>query len=228
MKLFRLSYNKTNVIILATVVIPVLSIGLLFTFLFSLPKHTPDWIIISIICISLILMAGAVLYFVTKKAVIPCKITVNDYGVSFKLEHSSFIYKRDDFYSSWENITNVSENDYNGEANFYRITFKNPSFTANFSAIKGEEAEAEEFYSELVYYQELYNLNHQEAPIQSRNFYETIWARLITWLFYLMIMIITTLYITSSKEMDWYRTISLLCFGSIWVGNYYRNTKKLY
>jgi hypothetical protein len=228
METFRLLYNKTNVIILAIVAIPIVSVGLLFACLFNLPRNSPDWLVIGIICVYLVLLVLGVLYGINKKASIPCKVTVNEKGVGFEFEKSSFLYKIDKFFSGWENITNISENFYDGEANFYRITFNNPSFTANFSAIKGEEAGAEKFYSELAYYQELYNLNHQEAPIRSKNFYETIWARLITWLFYSMAILVIAMYFLSPKAFEWYRTISLFCFGSIWIGNYYKNTKKLY
>jgi len=207
---------------------PILGMGILFALLFNLPKDLQDWIIYGIIFSFLILIVVVLLLVIKKWLTVPCKTFVNENGISFKFEKKNFFYKYNDFFSGWENVTNISDTTYNEQGSFYQISFKNPTFTANFNAIKGEEENAEKFFDELTYYQDLYNLSHTNTPISSNTFYEGIWARIITWLFYIMVIAIIIIYFTSGKNIDWWRTISFLCFGSLWLGNYYRNTKKLY
>lgn len=228
MKSYQLLFNKTNVLVLLIAGLPILEMALLFIFLFSLPKTTPDWIIIAIIVISLVLMAGSVILFATKQLTVPCKMTVNHFGISYEFERRNIFYRRNSFFSGWENVTNISENFNSGQDNFYRIAFKSPSFTINLSPIKGETEQAEAFFHELTYYQEQYNLSHLSTPIQSRNFYQSHWARLITWLFYIMVIVVIGSSFTDLITLDWYRNISMFCFGSVWVANYYKNTKRLY
>jgi hypothetical protein len=140
-------------------------------------KTTPDWAIITIIVIFLVLMAGSVVLIATKQLTVPCKMTVTSFGISYEFERRNIFYRRNNFFSGWENVTNISENINNGQENFYRITFTNPAFTINLSPIKGKSEQAEAFFEELTYYQEQYNLSHIGAPIKSKNFYQSYWAK---------------------------------------------------
>ncbi|TCC93449.1 hypothetical protein EZ428_01375 [Pedobacter frigiditerrae] len=210
------------------ILIPTFGMDIMFVILLNLPKDLPDWIIYGLIVFFLIVLVVSLLLMIKKWLNVPCKTFVNESGISFKFEKKNFFYKYNTFFSGWENVTNISDTAYNEQGNFYQITFKNPSFTANFSAIKTEEEDAEKFFNELTYYQDLYNLSHPKIPISSKNFYESTLARMITLLFYILVIAIPMVYFTTDKNIDWWRVISLFCFGSIWVGNYYKNTKKLY
>jgi hypothetical protein len=225
---YRLLYSKNSVLILAMILIPILGVGVMFGILLNLPKDLPDWIIYSLIVFFLIILVIFLLIIIKKWLNVPCQAFANENGISFKFEKRNFFYKYNDFFSGWENVTNISDTAYNEQGNFYQITFKNPSFTANFSAIKTHEENAEKFFNELTYYQDLYNLSHPKTPISSKSFYENTWARIITWLFYILIGAVPIIYFTTDINIDWWRVTSLLCFGSIWIGNYYKNTKKLY
>lgn len=225
---YRLLYSKNSVLIMAMILIPIFGVGLMFAILLNLPKDLPDWTIFSFIIFFLFVLVVSLLYIIKKWLNVPCNTFVNETGISFKFEKKNFFYKYNDFFSGWENVTNISETAYNEQGNFYQITFKNPSFTANFSAIKAKEEHAEKFFNELTYYQDLYNLSHPKTQISSKTFYESLWARMITWLFYILVIAIPILYFTTDKNIDWWRVTSLLCFGSIWIGNYYKNTNKLY
>ncbi|WP_316769555.1 hypothetical protein [Pedobacter frigiditerrae] len=225
---YRLLYSKNTVLILAMVLIPISGMGVMFAILLNLPKDLPDLIIYILIVFFLIILVLSLLLIIKKYLNIPCKTFVDETGISFKFEQKNVFYKYNDFFSGWENVTNISDTAYNEQGNFYQITFKNPSFTANFSAIKGEEENAEKFFDELTYYQDLYNLSNPNTLISSKSFYESTWARMITWLFYILVIAVPIIYFTTDKSIDWWRIISLFCFGSIWVGNYYKNTKKLY
>lgn len=225
---YRLLYSKNSVLILAMILIPIFGVGLMFAILLNLTKDLPDWTIFSFIIFFLFVLVISLLYIIKKWLNVACNTFVNESGISFKFEKKNFFYKYNDFFSGWENVTNIAETAYNEQGNFYQITFKNPSFTANFSAIKAEEEHAQKFFNELTYYQDLYNLSHPKTQISSKSFYESTWARMITWLFYILVIAIPILYFTTDKSVDWWRITSLLCFGSIWVGNYYKNTKKLY
>jgi ABC-type multidrug transport system fused ATPase/permease subunit len=225
---FRLLFSKNNVLLSLMVVLPMLGTGLLFLFFILLPKGMPDWLIYAIIISFLVLLVCGLLYLILKKITVRCNIRITEFGVEYQLEHKNIFYRRQEFFSNWENITNIAQSSYNGQANYYRITFVDPNFTINLSPVKGKEEEAEAFFETISAHQESYNLSHQNAPIQAKNFYQGTLARILTWFFYLMTLAVILIFITDAKEIDWYRPISLFCFGSIWVANYYRNTKKLY
>lgn len=228
MESFRLSYSKNNLLIVLMVLIPLLGTLLLLYFLLMLPKDFPDWAVYTIIFSALLLMAGAVIFVLTKKITVPCRIDIDQQGVAYQLEKFNPFYRRQHFSSAWDNISNISESSYNGQANYYQITFINPAFTINLSPIKGNELEAEQFFETISAYQENYNLAHQTSPILAKNFYQSNWARFLTWIFYAVTLTVLILLFTNSTRLDWYRPISLLCIGSIWISNYYRNTKKFY
>ena len=229
MERYKLLYNKTSVILIAVLGMSLVYMFLFLGGLFYLAKNTPDWIIWAIIFSGLIFMIFSIVWVLTKQLTTPCTVTMNENGISFELEKRNLFYRLNSHFSGWENVDNISETLGNGSGNFfYQVKFKNPNFTANFSPIKTEEADAEKFFATLSYYQDSYNLSHALKPINSKSFYDTFWARSVTWLFYIMVIVIIILAFTTSKAVGWWRTVSVLCFGSIWVANYYHNTKKLY
>lgn len=123
MKTYRLQFNKNNVIILTLVAVPLIGMAALFVLLFSLPTTTPDWIIITIISIFLVLMSGLVVFIAVRYLTIPCRLTLEESGLHYEFERKSLFYRRNSFFSGWENVTNISENFNNGQGSFYRISF---------------------------------------------------------------------------------------------------------
>ncbi|WP_343522779.1 hypothetical protein [Pedobacter sp.] len=159
---YKLKYHKNSVLLIAMVGIPVLFISLMLYCLFSLPSSLSETSTLLFVSLSIILMALFLLWITKTQIFVLSKISISEKGISFKLRKTSFLYRRTDFFSEWENVTSVIEmfDNHNG-GYFYQITFKNPAFVANFSALKNHETAAERFFSELKYYQESYNIAHQ-------------------------------------------------------------------
>ncbi|ARS42152.1 hypothetical protein CA265_21830 [Sphingobacteriaceae bacterium GW460-11-11-14-LB5] len=113
-------------------------------------------------------MALLLLWITKTQIFVHSKILISEKGISFKLKSTSFLYRRTEFFSGWENVSSVTEmfDNHNG-GYFYQIAFKNPDFVTNFSPLKNHEIEADRFFSELQYYQESYNIAHQ-LPISRK------------------------------------------------------------
>jgi hypothetical protein len=176
MQTFTLNYHKNSMLLLSMLCIPILYSGLTLAILLKLQPSIADWLIFVIIASSLLMMILLLRWVIYSQIMVQSKVSINDKGISFKLQKNSFLYRYVDFYSGWENVNNISEIFCSRTGNyFYRITFKNPFFSANFSAIKNGEAEAEKFFSELDYYKETYGLFLPKSKIKSKAAHNT-WA----------------------------------------------------
>lgn len=100
-------------------------------------------------------------WLINNVIIVPCLATINHEGIFFTLEKKSLLYKTNEFFSGWENVTSISEIFCSKTGrNFHRITFNNPTITANFSAIRYNELEADKFFNDLSYYQDTYMIAH--------------------------------------------------------------------
>lgn len=165
---YKLKYHKNSVLLIAMVGIPMFFISLMLYCLFSLPSSLSETSTLIFVSLSIILMALLLLWITKTQIFVHSKILISEKGISFKLKSTSFLYRRTEFFSGWENVTSVTEmfDNHNG-GYFYQIAFKNPGFVANFSPLKNHEIEADRFFSELQYYQESCNIAHQ-LPISRK------------------------------------------------------------
>ena len=170
MQTFTLNYHKNSMLLLSMLFIPISYSGLTLAVLLKLQPLVAEWIIFLIIVLSFLLMILLLRWVVYSQVKVQCKVSLDDKGISFRLQKNSFLYRYVDFYSGWENVNNISEIFCSRTGNyFYRLTFKNPFFSANFSAIKNGETEADKFFSELNYYKETYGLFYPQSKIKSKS-----------------------------------------------------------
>jgi len=165
---YKLKYHKNSVLLIAMVGIPVFIISLMLYCLFSLPTSLSELSTLILVSLSIISMALALLWVTKTQIFVHSTVLINEDGISFKLKSTSFLYRRTDFFCGWEHVTRVTKMfDNNNGGYFYQIAFNNPDFVANFSPLKNHETEADRFFSELQYYQESYNIEHQ-LPISRK------------------------------------------------------------
>ncbi len=159
---YKLKYHKNSVLLIAMVAIPAIFISLMLYCLFNLPTSLSELSTLFLVATAMISMALFLLWITRTQIFVHSTVLINENGISIKLKSTSFLYRRTDFFCSWENVTSVTEmfDNFNG-GYFYQIAFNNPDFVANFSPLKNHETEADRFFSALQYYQENYQMVHQ-------------------------------------------------------------------
>lgn len=170
MKSYALKYHKNNVLLIAIFGIPIFFVSLMFYSLFSLPTSISEISILILASLSIIFVSLLLIWIKNNQIFVSTKVFVNETGISYNLSRSSFFYRRTDFFSGWEKVSSITEmfDNHNG-GYFYQITFKDPNFTANFSPLKNQELEAENFFAELQFYQENFNLDHNIPFIRNHS-----------------------------------------------------------
>lgn len=176
MQCYKLKYHKNSLLLISMIGFPIVCAAVMFAFLSSLPQSLPEWAMFGIVCSSLIIMVTFLLWLINTQLIVKCAVKINDKGINLKINQSGLFYKQKDFFTDWKNVNHITEKFDGRNGNYYyQISFKNPSFKANFNAINHEEAEAEKFYTELRYFQEIYNF--QKLPkFHSRDYAENTWA----------------------------------------------------
>lgn len=139
------------------VAVPIAVAGTSLLVLLNLPNNLPQLVFISIIVTSVLLMVAILKWLINAIIIVHCQATLTHEGIFFTLKKKSFLYRTKEFFSGWENVTSIAEIFCSKTGrNFHRITFKNPNITANFSAMKYREVEADKFFRDLNYYQDTY------------------------------------------------------------------------
>lgn len=163
MQTFNLNYHKNIILLVSMIAVPIGVAAIALFILLNLPADLGELVFITIIAISFLCMVAILRWLINNLIIIPCLATISHEGIFFTLKKKSFLYKTNEFFSGWENVTGISEIFCSKTGrNFHRITFKNPNITANFSAIKHNELEADKFFSGLSYYQDAYMITHSK------------------------------------------------------------------
>jgi len=149
--------------------IPLAFLPCLFYFLFSLSSLFSTPLLLTIVSISIILLTLFLLWIKNTQVYVSTTVSLSNKGITFKLNRS-FLYSLSEFSTHWDNVENIKEVfDNNEGTHLYQIKFKNPTFTANFSALNNHELEAEKFFSELQYYQETFILDHLRYQVKTHH-----------------------------------------------------------
>ncbi|MFC3561461.1 hypothetical protein [Pedobacter jamesrossensis] len=169
MQNFNLNYHKNSILLTSMVAVPLIIAGSALMVLLSLPLGLSEFVYITIIAISFIFMITFLRWLINNFIIVPCKATISQEGIFFSLKKRSFLYKTNEFFSAWENVSSISEIFCSKTGrNFHRITFINPKITANFSAIKYTESDADKFFNDLNYYKETFLADN--SKIRTNNF----------------------------------------------------------
>ncbi|MBC6110735.1 hypothetical protein ACFOG5_16865 [Pedobacter fastidiosus] len=176
MQSYKLKYHKNSLLLITMIGFPIVCATIMFAFLSNLPQSLPEWAMLIMVCSSLVLMVAFLFWMINTQLIVRCAVKVNDKGINLKIDQPSLFYKPKDFFAGWENVNHITEKfDGRNGSYYYQVSFKNPSFNANFNALNGGEEEAEKFYTELRYFQETYSLN--KLPKQRKQEYSpNIWV----------------------------------------------------
>ena len=170
MQTFNLNYHKNSTLLFSMFLVPITIAAVALLVLLNLSPLFSEYFIISAIAFSLILMVLVLRWIINNKIIIPTEVNLSHEGLFFKLKKTSFLYHTTVFFAGWENVKNISEIFCSKTGKyFYRITFSNPDFTANFSANKNYEDEAEKFFTDLTYYQDAYSIVQPKKQKRNSN-----------------------------------------------------------
>ncbi|MGG9971908.1 hypothetical protein ACQ33O_08965 [Ferruginibacter sp. SUN002] len=222
---YLLKFQQNNKIALVLILVPVLGVLLLLLPLVLLNINLPEWGLFGIIMLAIVLVVIFTIYLVVKKTTVDCNVYLSEEGFGYELQQSSFLYSRKKFFSSWENISNISDNiDTKNDLIFYQVSFTDPKFTATFNYKQDHEADIQAFWSDLMRYKNQFNLVHKNGKqISDVGFYETRTAWLLTQITYLLLLGVFFVKVVYPYAISWWRVISFIAFALLWLVNYHTN-----
>lgn len=227
MQTFKLQLQRPNLIVWTFILVPLVGVALLLLLLLNLPFHLTDWMILIGSFVFMGLMIAITLWLITKKLSVPCAITVDEKGLRYVLLKSTFFSGRKEFFSTWDNIDNISENlNTQKNMNFYLVRFKEPSFTISLDCSKEHEAEGVAFYKLLIFYTNLYNETNTAKPITTKGFYESRWAKTLTHITLATLVVVLGCKLYNSTAISWWNVAAFGAFAISWLANVYANKKR--
>ncbi|RYD80928.1 MAG: hypothetical protein EOP55_00755 [Sphingobacteriales bacterium] len=169
MQTYNLNYHKNSTLLFFMFLVPISLAATTLFILLNISEPLSEYFFILVIAASLLLMVLLLRWVVYNKIIIPTKVELNPDGIFFELKKTSFLYNTTSFFASWQHVENISEIFCSKTGKyFYRITFSNPNFTANFSAWKNHEDEAEKFFNDVRYYRDAYSLVRPKMQEENR------------------------------------------------------------
>lgn len=231
MQTYSVAYYRTSAIIEILVFIPLLLAGIFVSIILT-TGNMPEWMLITASCLLVILSITCTLIIYKRYGALPCEVQMSESGLDVKLLRHSFLYSISHYSSNWGNIENVSTNyDPNHNRRFYQVTFKKPKKTINLIPAEkvthsGHETD---FGNVLMNYVQNYNKQHQQEPtmqIHSRGFYDTVLAKVLTFLAWAMIAVIIIVKIISPGKISIWRSFAALAYSGMWLTAYYISKRK--
>lgn len=229
MQRFEVKYSLSGKIVLVLIVIPLLWTIPLFVAIALMPDM-PEWMILLLV----VILLGAIittLRLLNNRLTVPCEVTMNDERLEVKLLRHSFLYTITHYEAEWNNIENVSSNiDTQNNKRFYQVRFRKPAKTISLSPddiIESADEETEFGKILLSYVNKFNNISTAAAlKIHSKGFYDSWWAKLLTFFAWTMTALIVIAAFTKHSGINTWKVIGFFAYCIIWLTAYYTNRKK--
>lgn len=225
---YRLRFQQNSKIATVLILVPILGVLLITLPLTILKSALPEWMIFGIVMLSVFLIVCFTIYLVINKTTVDCIVRLTEEGFQYELLESSFMYTRKKFFSTWDNVSNISDSaDTKNDLTFYQISFIAPSFTATFNFKQGYESDVHFFWNELQRYKNQFNIvRAKNGLIDSKGFYDTRSAWLLTQIAYLTMLALMFMKLTYSDAISWWRIAIFAVLTTTWLVNYHINRAK--
>ena len=94
----------------------------------SYGKGMPDWLLIAVIALGLILSLVITITLLNKYNSVKGLITLNDWGIQIEFEHTTLFFRRKMYSSAWTDLRAFSSN-YSAQkkTRFYKVGFRDPA-----------------------------------------------------------------------------------------------------
>jgi hypothetical protein len=201
-------------------------------YIFLTFRDLPDWAIITIIILIITYVIIIVLYLLKKVSKIPCKVSLDDQGIKIELLSRSIFFPGKVFESSWSGISEVgSSYEPQRQNRFYKVSFSRPSITIYIDHTqKLEDPDEEtEFGRLLMGYVALANQNLADGSAQridTRNFYQSGWARNVTIFVWIIMAGLFVFKIIYPDTIEFWRIAQFSIVAGIWLLAYRMNNRK--
>lgn len=222
---YQLRFQQNSKIALVLVLVPIVGVLVILLPLAFIDIVLPEWALFIFVMIAIIMVVLFTIFLVVKKTTVDCSVHLNEEGIQYELLESSFMYPRKKFFSTWDNVSNISDNiDTKNDLIFYQVSFIEPDFTATFNYKQGSEGDVQFFWNDLMRYKNQFNLVHKSGKkIGSRGFYDTKAAWFLTQITYLMLLGVFFMKVTYPDTISWWRIVGFMAFAIMWLVNYHTN-----
>lgn len=228
MQTFQVTFSRNAAIVLMLTIIPItMAVGIVLPIVLipDIPEWFPAVAAVLVVGVSL----GLVLYAYRRWIAIPAEVNLYENGIAVRLMKRSPFYRKE-YSSTWESISNVSSNiDTQHNKRFYLITFRESGTTIQ---LMPDEMALEDYETDfgeaLLGYVGRYNDAHNAdgAPhIGRRGFYDAWWAKMLTWLSFLLIVVSIVMYFFGPEERRNWRLLQIVSISLVWLGAYYANKR---
>jgi hypothetical protein len=229
-KVFRLNCQRMFATVLILVVVPLVIIGLLVTLILLFANDIPDWLLISLIVLGLVASIKATLTLIEKYNSVPAIITLNDWGISIVMEQRSIFFPRKIYTSAWTNINAFSSTFSDQKlTRFYKVGFNDPFIDIYIDDTETVTSGDEETVFSTFVLERINEFNKHtliNAQINTKNFYQGNWAKNLTYLVWVSLVMLLVIGIFFSKAIEWWRILQFAAFSAVWLVSYYANNRK--
>lgn len=229
-KIFNLNCQRIYATVLILVAVPVVFIGGLIVILITWARIIPDWILISSIVLVLATSLLVTLILLGKYNSVPAIITLNDWGITIRLQKRSIFFPRMIYTSAWTNINAFSSTFSNQKlTRFYKVGFNDPSIDIYIDDIETLTNSSEETVFSSFVLQRVNEFNRHTSPktqINTKNFYQSNWAKNLTYLVWVILAFLLGISALYSNTIEWWRIAQFAALSGVWLASYYANNRK--
>ncbi len=178
--------SRMGIIVLILVLFPLIVAGSMIAILVAAGNDLPDWALVVIIFLILLLTAYWLIGFIKKWGTVPCTVEISERELKITLKKKSVFYPGTVFQSSWADLKSGSSGyEVQRQERFYKVQFSKPDLTVYLNSpekVRDSNHETE-FSSLFLAYVALQNVDSEKQgkqQIDTRNFYQSKWAKVIT------------------------------------------------
>jgi hypothetical protein len=227
---FEVKYSLQGKVVLVLLVLPILWMIPLLV-IFTLIPDLPGW---AIPVLTILVLTGAIIStirFIGKYINVPCVVTMNEDKLEIELLRHSFLYTITHYESPWSNIENVSSNiDTKNNKRFYQVRFQNPGKIITLGSNESINTVSDEtaFGKTLLDFVDKFNKTETASSfkIHSNGFYDSWWAKLLTFFAWTMTALIIVVSFTKPGSINIWKVLGFFAYCVIWLTAYYTNRKK--
>lgn len=231
MKTFKLTCSRVYSLFLIFLGLPIIMVGFMAIIILSY-NDMPDWAIIILIVLIATYIFQLIYYILKKNNQIPCLVQIDENGIKIELLKSSFFFSNKLYQSDWAGLRNVSSSyELQKQTRIYSISFSKPSITIYIDTTEklndsNLETEFGKILMEKVAEHNKLSSLTKEKIIDSKNFYQKPWAKVINQLVVIILIGLIGIEIFYPEKIDLWQFAYFIIVSFIWLLTYWLNNKK--
>lgn len=227
-RVFDMKCQRVYAIVLLLVFIPSILVVIFIFLLTSIPGTLPDWLVLTLSFALVGVSAICTLLGIKYWANLPCRVSLNEEGITIELMRRSPFFARWVYRCSWFDLKAVSTNyDTQTGGRFYKIglgeqggnIYLSPDEKTNTPVLETEFGEALMQFVETA--EQL--PGKSKEPIDKRGFYQGNWAVWFTRIILVLNVGMWGVYFLADADIDVWQITRFSVFSSIWLTAYYLN-----